>query len=169
MRSGRFGAWAKSSPVVIPSPAQHAFLGLWAVGDPERIRAQWLRGGRVLRSVAEPFTYPDDLAPGDRLRAYRLASGRDTTFKGDARNRRTLDIAEFRALANCWAIPLRTLSPLGLELARAPVTAPPILAARTFKHPEDQDRALDRAAKAEGRDASAVLRELVAAWLENHR
>ena len=151
------------------SPPQHAFLGLWAAGDPERIRAQWLRSGRVLRPVSEPFAYPDDLRPGDRLRAYRLAGGNDTTFKGDARNRRTLDVAEFRALTDCWATPLRTLSPLGQELARAPVTLAPALAARSFKLPEDQDRALDRAAKAEGRDASTVLRALVAVYLENRK
>ena len=132
------------------SPPQHAFLGLWAAGDPERIRAQWLRSGRVLRPVSEPFAYPDDLRPGDRLRAYRLAGGNDTTFKGDARNRRTLDVAEFRALTDCWATPLRTLSPLGLELASVPAPIIEPMVTRNFRLPADQDRALDRKAQAEG-------------------
>ena len=123
----------------------------------------------MLRQVAEPFAYPIDLQPGDRLRAYRLAGDGDVTFKGDAMNRRTLAVAEFRELADCWTIPLRTLSAHGLDLARAPVIAARALAVRTFKLPDDQDRALDRAAKAEGRDASTVLRALVAVYLENRK
>lgn len=147
------------------SQSQNMFMRLWDCDDPERIRCQWLRAGRVLHPVSEPFAYPDDLEPGDRLRAYRLAGDSQVTFKGDATNRRSLDVAEFRELADCWIIPLRTLSPLGLELARTAPMAPPLVT-RSFKLPEDWDRALVRLAKAEGRDASSLLRSLVAARLE---
>lgn len=145
---------------------QHGFLGMFLTERPERLRRKWLDpDGRVLCQVAEPFAYHPDAA---RIQVYRLGDDDGPTFKGDSLNRKVLSVEALRQLEPCWIEPLRSLSPLGLEIARAP-HAPPLMEARTFTLPRTNNTALDAYARATGRDVSPILAELVADLLKGRR
>jgi len=140
------------------SATQRRFLGFFLDGEPHR--ANWLRDGRKLRPVADPFVLDPE---ADRIQVYRLADADAPTFIGDAVNRTTLSVDELAELAPCWEIPLRRLNDLGASLAGEAPPPPPI--PRTFKLPEAMDAALKAKAAGEGRPVNAVLVELVERYL----
>lgn len=129
------------------------------VGDLERLRAVWLDGnGLVLGTVADPFAYHPS---AEWVKVYRLAVGGDEALQGDAIGRTNLTVADLRALEPCWGVPLRSLSPLGRQLASGP-PEPPVVA--TFKAPRELDYWLTQKSQVLARTRTDLIIQAITEW-----
>lgn len=142
------------------TPVQARFLRFFLSGPPDR--AFWLRDGRRLAPVSDPFTLHPEAT---HALVYRLAGGEGMTLPGEAIERTRITVADLRALEGCWDQPLRTLSPIGADLARKRLPKRAYVAA--FRQTAAEREALHAAARRAGLAPAVVVAELVAAFLED--
>lgn len=132
-----------------------------------RIRVAWVdKASRVLGPISEPFSYMEE-AHGVKL--YKLADdGDEEAPRGEPLSRTNLRLAALKALEPCWEVPLRVLSPLGLELATADWN-PHEDVRRSFVVPWTFDQAMKRQAECEGRSVSALIVQAVGEYLQRRQ
>lgn len=115
------GGWDAPQEGVRPVPLAptEATIGQWRflcffepTPDPERVRANWIKGGQTLGPVTDAATP----APGAEAVGLRRVSAGGTDLKGSSLDRRQLAVGEFLALAGCWDVPLRSLNVEGRRL-----------------------------------------------------
>lgn len=132
----------------------------------DRVRAIWLDGtSRTLGQVAEPFAYHPAAFV---LKVYRLADDDAETFRGDALGRTLLTVSDLRELEPCWAVPLRTLSALGEDLAAKAWEPPQGPVQINVKAPHELERWLAAKSKAEGRTRTALILQAITEYRERN-
>jgi hypothetical protein len=137
---------------------QRDFLQFFDAGPPS-VR-NWLDAeGHVVGKVEDPQNPPASAA---RVQVYRNADGSGETYIGQPINRRTISLVELVRLTHCWTEPLWSLNDHGRASARAIRDEPLGI---NFKVPPATFYRFKAQADAEGRTMTAILSELVAAYL----
>lgn len=140
------------------TPAQARFLRFFLQGEPDR--AYWLREGRRLGPVSEPFAYE---AEATHVMVYRLATGEGLTLPGEAMSRTRISLSDLLTLHRFWDEPLRTLSEAGRAAAKSRGLKRSCVTA--FRQTEADRARLEALAIGEGRTPGALVAELVANFL----
>jgi hypothetical protein len=152
---------ARRRPAVV-NVAQARFLRFFLSGEPDR--ALWLRDGKRLGLVAEPF----DLEPrATHVLVYRIATGEGAAYPGEAIDRTRLAAAELHELAPFWSIPLRRLNAQGQAAARA--RRDKLARVCAFRQTDADRELLEAAADRSGLTPGLIAADIVSDYLARTR
>ena len=147
-----------------PNTTQWLFLRLFLTEDLDSVRVSLMAEGRSIGRVRDGFNWETNAS---HVQGY-IKSGGENGPKGQAIDRRLISMADLRALDACWAIPLRELNDYGRALAMGRPKAKADQR-RNFRLTQTQSDALDTEAERQGRDASELIRDALAAYLESRK